>query len=182
MKKKKTLQSISQNQDFPTDRTAHVERSSWKPSGVADEDVLDHGWRWGSRGILYSPSSATWLLFSSGNKSKSPKGSLKLNFLFLPFPFYLHLSFQFLTMAAGCAEQQTPKMTDVWGTKSSCYTVQPCGFAPLHKYPLIPLYFSWKWSGLGNSLLLRWQAANRIQPQTDRHPLVWHNPPYLDNR
>lgn len=41
------------------------------------------------------------------------------------FPFYLVLSFRILTMAAGCAEQQTPvRTTDVWERKTPCHTVQ----------------------------------------------------------
>lgn len=51
----------------------------------------------------------------------SEKDSLKRHFLFL---FLVHLCFRFLTMVAGCAEQQTPggKSTDVGGGECPCYT------------------------------------------------------------
>lgn len=73
----------------------------------------------------------------------SEKDSLKLHFLFL---FLVHLCFRFLTMVAGCAEQQTPggKSTDVGGGECPCYTgglALWLLYPPSNMYPLIPLHF-----------------------------------------
>lgn len=56
------------------------------------------------------------------NTKANPQNYISFSLL---FPFCLLLSFRFLTMAAGCAEQQTPVRTaDVWDRGSPCYTVK----------------------------------------------------------
>lgn len=70
------------------------------------------------------------------------KDSLKLHFLFL---FLVHLCFWFLTMVAGCAEQQTPggeidrrlrrRVSLLHGLALQLL------YSPSNMYPLIPLHF-----------------------------------------
>lgn len=108
----------------------------------------------------------TWLSFSSETQKNkvSEKDSLKLHFLFL---FLVHLGFRFLTMVAGCAEQQTPGGNRQTSEEESVPATRVSAMAtllPLQYVPPHPAALLMKMLRIGQRPpLLRREAANQIQ-------------------